>query len=298
MTTADVTQYRPLETLLPSHWGEDTVVANGFRLHFYRTGGGKPPLLLLHGFLDGAACWLRTAQALEHEFDVVMPNARGHGRSQRSDAQYDPDQLVEDAAGIVRALGLAPVRVLGHSLGGGIGIHLADRHPDLVRALIVEGWSDAAGGGADLAKAPGYEQWFSAYVAWLERLKTQTHAERMASALTRLPPGAPVLPEEEYVPWVDNCAHVDLDLVRLGATLWSRVKGDLQATKEALARVGCPVLVMKSDFFPTPGERRIVDEPRERPNVRLVRFEHTGHVIHSEAFEPFVGLTRDFFRGH
>ncbi len=147
-----------------------------------------------------------------------------------------------------------------------------------------------------MAQTPGYRAWLGAFVAWVEQLKTQSHAERMASGLAQLPPGAPLLPEEEYVPWLDNCAHLDLDLVRLGATLWSRVREEVPATADALRRSRCPVLVMRSDFFPTPGERGIKEEPSERPNVRVVRFEHTGHLIHRDAFEPFVALVREFFQ--
>ncbi len=295
---AAVTAYRALEALLPPHWAGDSVVANGARHHCYRTGGGKPPLLLLHGFLDGAAAWLRTGRALEGEFDVVIPDARGHGRSERSGPHFGPDQLAEDAAGILGALGLAPAYVVGHSMGGGTGIRLADRHPELVRALIVEGWRDTAAQGTNLAQSPQYQQWFNPYVGWLERLKTLDHAERMTSVLAQLPPGSPLLPEDEYVPWVDNCAHVDLDLVGLGATLWSRMGADLQASTEALGRITCPMLVMKSDFFPTPGERRVHDEASERPNLRIVRFEHTGHLIHRDAFGSFVERVREFLLGH
>lgn len=293
---AAVARYRPLEDLIPSGWTQDTLVTNGFRHHVYRTGGGKPPVLLLHGFLDGAPSWFRTATALAAEFDVIMPDARGHGRSDRSGARYDPDQMAEDGADIIRALECAPARVLGHSMGGGTAIRLADRHPDLVRAVIIEGWGDTSAGAADLSRTPQYQAWLNEYVAWLERLKTLDHADRMASALSQLQPGSPLLPEEEYVAWVDTCAHLDLDLVRLVATLWSRLTADVEVTTQALRRAACPVLVMKSDFFPTPGERRLRDEPSDRPNVRVVRFEHTGHLIHRDAFQPFVELTRDFLR--
>ncbi len=293
-----VKSYRPLEALLPARWRQDAVVANGARHQVYRTGGGKPPVLLLHGFLDGAPAWLRTACALEDEYDVVFPDARGHGRSDRSGVRFDPDQLAEDAAGIIRVLRLDPVRIVGHSMGGGTGIRLADRHPDLVRALIVEGWGDPAAQATDITATPGYQAWFGAFVTWLDALKTQSHSDRCVSALSQLPPGAPLLPEDEYVPWVDSCAHLDLDLVRLGATLWSRVSTDVAAVTEALGRMTVPALVLKSDFFPTPGERRVLEEVSLWPGVRVVRFEHTGHLIHREALPQFVTVVREFFDAH
>ena len=47
---AIVKNYRHIEELIPGQWSEGDVIANGIRLHYYRTGGDKPVLLLLHGF--------------------------------------------------------------------------------------------------------------------------------------------------------------------------------------------------------------------------------------------------------
>jgi N-formylmaleamate deformylase len=289
-----VRRYRPLEELIPRHWLQETVVANGARHHYYRTGGGKPPALLLHGFLDGAPSWFAVARRLERELDLIMPDARGHGRSQRSGGHHDLDRLAEDAAAIVHALGVAPTGVIGHSMGGGTGMRMADRHPDLVRALVVEGWGDDGRGGPEATESPGYQAWFKGYLTWLEQLKTQTHEERMVSGLSQMVPGAPPLPEEEYVAWVDDCAHLDLDLVRLGAALWSSVAAERQYMSEALGRVSPKVLVLRSDFFPTPGERRLTEEPSGRVNVRIVRFEHTGHLIHRDALSDFIDVVHQF----
>ena len=44
-----VKTYRPIEELIPAHWTEGDILANNIRQHYYRTGGEKPPLLLLHG---------------------------------------------------------------------------------------------------------------------------------------------------------------------------------------------------------------------------------------------------------
>lgn len=73
---------------------------------------------------------------------------------------------------------------------------------------------------------------------------------------------------------------------------------EVRASTEALRRIGCPVLVMNGDFLPTPSERRLRDEASGRPNVRIVRFEHMGHLIHRDALPEFVALVREFFRDH
>ena len=63
------------------HWYEADVLANEMHTHYYRTGGEKPQLVLLHGFSENGLCWSRVAKALEREYDVIMPDARGHALS-------------------------------------------------------------------------------------------------------------------------------------------------------------------------------------------------------------------------
>ena len=55
--------------------------ANGINIHYLRTGAVKPPLVLLHGLMGSGACWTPLARSLEGEYDLVMPDARGHGES-------------------------------------------------------------------------------------------------------------------------------------------------------------------------------------------------------------------------
>src|SRR5437899_905192 len=78
---AIVKTYRPIEELIPAHWSEGDIFANSICQHYYRTGGEKPPLLLLHGFNEYGLTWLRVASELEHDYDIIMLDARGHGYS-------------------------------------------------------------------------------------------------------------------------------------------------------------------------------------------------------------------------
>src|SRR6266581_6969260 len=116
---AIVKTYRPLEDLLPEHWSEGDVFANGIRHHYYRTGGEKPALLLLHGFNEYGLTWLRVAKELEQDYDVIMVDARGHGHSDGiAKGGYPPGATVEDIAGVIHALKLDRPRIIGFSMGG------------------------------------------------------------------------------------------------------------------------------------------------------------------------------------
>ena len=57
-------------------WQSGDVRTNGIRMHYYRTVGDKPVLVLAHGATDDGLCWTRVARALEDDYDVFMPDAR------------------------------------------------------------------------------------------------------------------------------------------------------------------------------------------------------------------------------
>ena len=74
-------------------WATGTFKSNGIDMHYLRTGGNKPPVVLLHGLMLSGACWTHLAQALEEDYDLIMPDARGHGLSSAPDHGYCYDNL-------------------------------------------------------------------------------------------------------------------------------------------------------------------------------------------------------------
>jgi pimeloyl-ACP methyl ester carboxylesterase len=110
---------------------------NGIRIHYLRTGGKKPPLVLLHGLLGSGACWTPIARALEADFDVVMPDARGHGGSSGLQHGYAYDDHARDVAGLIRGLELVRPALLGHSMGGMTAALVASRAAKSLRGVIL-----------------------------------------------------------------------------------------------------------------------------------------------------------------
>src|SRR3984957_13690229 len=110
---------------------------NGISVHYLRTGGAKPPLILLHGLTGNGACWTPVARALESEYDVVMPDARGHGKSSTPLHGYRYDDHASDVIGLIRSLGLASPVVLGHSMGGMTAAVVASRLAGVIRGVIL-----------------------------------------------------------------------------------------------------------------------------------------------------------------
>src|SRR5687768_5957568 len=122
----------------PAGWTDGYVVANGIRLHYWRTGGSKPPLVLAHGSSDDALCWTNLAKELTDRYDVIMFDARGHGLSDPPTAADPADVQAEDLAGLIKALKLEKPILMGHSMGSASVAWFAAKYPDVPRAVILE----------------------------------------------------------------------------------------------------------------------------------------------------------------
>lgn len=118
-------------------WNSAFCKTNGITIHYTRTGGNKPPLILLHGLMTNGLCWTDLARTLEKEYDVIMPDARGHGQSSVPDYGYHYEDHADDVAGLIRTLGLPPPFLLGHSMGGMTAAVVASLKPNLLRGLIL-----------------------------------------------------------------------------------------------------------------------------------------------------------------
>ena len=97
-----------------------------------------PASLLIHGFTDNGLCWSRVARQLEANYDILMLDSRGHGLSDKPEKGYSGNDLAADVAGVVNALNLEPVIILGHSVGAITAATVASKYPELVCGLMLE----------------------------------------------------------------------------------------------------------------------------------------------------------------
>lgn len=118
-------------------WTASTCTANGISIHYLRTGGHKPPLVALHGLTGSGECWTPVVRSLERDYDVVMPDARGHGKSSGPSRGYLYPDLAKDVTGLISALGLVEPVILGHSMGGMTAALVARQLGTTIRAVIL-----------------------------------------------------------------------------------------------------------------------------------------------------------------
>jgi 3-oxoadipate enol-lactonase len=111
---------------------------NDVEIAYRRTGRGAP-VLLLHPIGLDSSWWQPFAERLAPSFCVVCMDFRGHGGSAPIRGEIELADLADDAAALLRALGLGAAHVAGLSMGGMAAQYLAIRHPELVRSLALLG---------------------------------------------------------------------------------------------------------------------------------------------------------------
>jgi pimeloyl-ACP methyl ester carboxylesterase len=104
---------------------------------YYEIHGRGRPLILLHGAYMTVDMMATIISQLAEARQVIAPEQQGHGRTADVDRPLSYEQMADDTAGLVRYLQLGSVDVFGYSMGGGIALQLAIRHPELVRRLVV-----------------------------------------------------------------------------------------------------------------------------------------------------------------
>jgi haloacetate dehalogenase len=112
------------------------VVRDGTKIHYRRQGRGRP-MVLLHGFPQTGHMWRKVMPALAQRFDVVAPDLRGYGDSDRPPRGYDKRSMAQDVVDLLDTLGLGPVVLVGHDRGARVAHRLALDHPGRLTHLVV-----------------------------------------------------------------------------------------------------------------------------------------------------------------
>jgi pimeloyl-ACP methyl ester carboxylesterase len=112
------------------------VEVNGINLYVDTRGTGRP-LILLHGGLGSGEMFGPILPMLAERHLVITVDLQGHGRTADIDRPIDITLMADDIAALIDYLGLDRPDLVGYSLGGGVALHTAAKHPDKVGRLVV-----------------------------------------------------------------------------------------------------------------------------------------------------------------
>lgn len=257
---------------------ERSVTANGIRLRVLDSGASnKPPVLLLHGLYDRAECWQPVVDTLSRHFRLIMPDLRGHYRSDWPESGYALPDYATDALGVLDALEIAQADVLGHSLGALIAMELATVAPERVRSVMLE---DPPSERDDHTRT-----WLGALLSAKHCTEQQTYI-----ALHGIHPGRSEDELRRETEWLRATADGPfLALMEMSGMGNARFV-------ETLEQLSHQILLMQADpqhggaLSPNHARAAVTGHGR----CRLVQYHDTGHLIHRERPDEFVTAVMEF----
>lgn len=266
-----------------SRWSAGSVQTNGITMHYYRTGGLLPPLVLAHGLTDNGLCWKPIANVLAETYDCIMPDARGHGFSSAPDSGYTNKEHAADYAGLIQALALDRPAVLGHSMGGGTTTQLAADFPELVRGALLEDppWRPQPKDGDSLETTNRSDYW-QTYVQEINSLTIGELVEKGRKERA-------AWPESEYDGWSAAKQQVDIratDYARLSSVPWW----------EKVPQIQCPTLLIIADVDDGAiVDRATADEVATlNDKVQVIHIPGAGHNIRREQPKRYLEVVQNF----
>ncbi|MCG5213502.1 alpha/beta fold hydrolase [Streptosporangium sp. KLBMP 9127] len=260
---------------------ESHALVNGRRLAYVDFGGDGIPILAVVGHFGRARMFAPLAAALAPAYRVISLEQRGHGHSD-SDGDFSREAYIADAAAFLRHLDLGPVIALGHSMGGVTVYQLAARHPDLVRALVVE----EAGAFNRRPEIPhpvlDIRSW-PRRAASLRELRLQVEAHGIPDASYFMESAV-----EHPDGWGFLFDHDDMvnSQLALVGDWWADWLGS-----------HCPALFvhgLDSFILPTTMANQMAER---RPNTVLRELPGCGHWAHDDDPDAFAQAVRDFLAG-
>ena len=273
-----------------STWQSGDLTANGIRIHYTRTGGDKPPVVLAHGVTDDGLCWTPVAEMLAADYDVIMADARGHGRSEAPETGYDPATQAADLAGLIAGLGLRKPPVLGHSMGAVTALVLAGSYPEVPGALVLEDPPQWWLTGRPQEPDQAAEERLSGVRAWFTGLKDKTREELIAQQRAATPEWS----EAELGLWADS-------KMRVSPQVWNVFAGAPGAAvdwRQILQAIRCPALFITADVDRGAllSQDGVAALQELLPQARVAHIAGAGHSVHRDQLDGFLAVVQEFLR--
>ena len=114
----------------------ETASVNGLKLYYEIHGTGKP-LIVLHGGVGASEMFEPILPLLVENRQVIPVHLQAHGRTLDIDRPLNFQTMADDMAGLIKHLDLENADMMGYSLGGGVALQTAIRHPEAIRKLVL-----------------------------------------------------------------------------------------------------------------------------------------------------------------
>ncbi|MFM6853260.1 MAG: alpha/beta fold hydrolase [Sphingopyxis sp.] len=277
-------------------------ISQRLRLHYVDWGNrDAPPLLLVHGGRDHCRSWDWVAQQLCADWHVLCPDLRGHGDSAWSpDGNYDMSAFVYDLAQFVHQLGLSPVTIVAHSLGGNIATRYTALYPENVRKFVnIEGLGPSPKTRAE-REAAGMANRFR---QWIEDKRNA--AGRQVKRYPSIDAALARMQAENAYLTAQQARHLTIHGISRNEdgtwswkfdnylNIWSIFDLTEQELADLWGAITCPTLLLYgADSWAS--NPKTDGRAAQFPSASVVEFENAGHWLHHDQFDRFMAEVRAF----
>ncbi len=272
-------------------WKDGYVEANGIRIHYYRTGGDKPQVVLNHGVMDDGLCWTRVAKELERDYDVVMFDSRGHGLSDSTQSDYASETRAKDIAEAIQQLGLSKPVIGGHSMGADTSLHIAALYPDLPRAIFMEDPPITMPNQSVFGGKMGENEAKLFKIMMLMMLLFKILPKFIGKVVARKI--MPDCPDTEIIPWLNSKKRLSMNVIVGMRTASESMIG---ASFETFKLVQVPALLIMGDREKGAivSEEAAMEMKKSLPGLQIVHLHGANHDIRRMKFDEYIQALRDF----
>ncbi len=257
------------------------VTVNGLSLAYRRAGAGHP-LVLLHGGFEDGRIWRQQLDHLSDEFATFAWDAPGAGGSDDPPPGFTSGDYADAVAGFIDALGLGTAHLLGSSWGSTLALATYERHPTIVRSLVL---ASAYAGWAGSLPAAEVQHRREQVIAQTHKTPDEVIAEWMPTILTAAATADLIAEVSEIMG--------DFHPAGMRTAVESMAEIDFRPMLSSLA---VPTLLLYgSNDLRSPLD---VAESMHAmiPGSKLVVVPHGSHLIQLEEPESFNAAVRDFLR--
>ncbi|HZM34276.1 MAG TPA: alpha/beta hydrolase [Burkholderiales bacterium] len=262
-----------------------------------------PKMVLLHGWMDVSASFQFLVDALRGEWDVYAPDWRGYGLTEwgGADCYWFPDYLA-DLDFLLDEVDVAPVNLVGHSLGGNLAALYAGARPERIRRLVnLEGFGMPPTRPEDAPRR---------YARWLDQLRARPGLKPyrdFAELAVRLRMGNARLSAEraDFLARHWGRQAEDGRVILRGDPAHKVVNPVLYRVDEARAcwnQVSAPVLWVEAAASDTATRMKLSAAEIEArraafPDLQYRMLANSGHMLHHDQPEALARLIEDFLAG-
>lgn len=250
-------------------------INNNKKLSYIDFGGTGCTIIALHGHFGCANMFTQLANGLKDSYRVIALDQQGHGFSDWGN-EYTRAEYVNDIESLYEVLEIERAIIIGHSLGGVNAYQFAAKHPEKVRALVIE----------DIGAR--IEDSLSFILDWPEKFLTARHCHDFLTDQG-----------------IDNFLYF-MESLEQNETGWKflfdakgLVKSQINLNgnwQKDWDNVKCDVLLMRGQYSKVLRSKQALDITKDKKNIKYIEFKGCRHTIRDDDFESYKSAIHDFLK--